>query len=70
VTFEQLLSEGRKLQRPSVFLRTTGNGPVAAVWYERNEREIEAGGYRWWLTVDASHIPGEACKRVATVSRR
>ena len=58
MTYEQLISEGRKLERPCVFLRPTGTGPVAAVWYERDEGEIESSGYRCWLTVDARHIPG------------
>ena len=30
MTFEQLVAEGRKLERPCVFLRPTGTGPVAA----------------------------------------
>jgi len=30
MTLEQLLAEGRKLERPCVFLRPTGTGPVAS----------------------------------------
>jgi hypothetical protein len=58
MTLEQLLSEGRKLERPCIFLRPTGSGPVAAIWYERDRAEINPTGYRCWLTVDARHIPG------------
>jgi hypothetical protein len=58
MTLEQLLAEGRKLERPCAFLRPTGTGPVAAVWYERDYGEIDSSGYRCWLTVDARHIPG------------
>jgi hypothetical protein len=58
MTYEQLISEGRKLERPCVFLRPTGTGPVAAVWYERDEDQIKSSGYRCWLTVDARHVPG------------
>jgi hypothetical protein len=58
MTSDQLISEGRKLERPCVFLRPTGTGPVAAVWYERDEGEIASTGCRCWLTVDARHIPG------------
>jgi hypothetical protein len=58
MTFEQLIEEGRKLQRPCVFLRPKRNGPVAAIWYERDAKEIEATGHRLWLTVDARHVPG------------
>src|ERR1700730_3827588 len=58
MSYEQLISEGRKLERPCVFLRPTGTGPVAAVWYERDEGEIESSGYRCLLTLEARHIPG------------
>jgi hypothetical protein len=58
VTPEQLIAEGRKLQRPSTFLRSQGSGPGAAVWYERDAKEIESTGYRCWLTIDSAQIPG------------
>ena len=58
MTSAQLIEEGRKLQRPCSFLRPHGNAPVAAVWYERDEDEIESTGHRCWLTVEARHIPG------------
>jgi hypothetical protein len=58
MTLEQLLAEGRKLERPCVFLRPTGTGPVAAVWYERDYGEIDSTGHRCWLTVDVRHVPG------------
>jgi hypothetical protein len=35
-----------------------GSGQVAAVWYERNEEEIESTGNRCWITVDSRWIPG------------
>lgn len=44
--------------RPTVFLRPQGTGPVAAVFHERDEAEIETTGRRTWLTVDARQIPG------------
>ncbi|CAN5586470.1 hypothetical protein BH09VER1_BH09VER1_40550 [soil metagenome] len=58
MTPEQLIQEGRQLQRPCSFLQPEGTGPVAAIWYARDAAEIEATGYRCWLTIDASHIPG------------
>jgi hypothetical protein len=58
MTSEQLIAEGRKLQRPCVFLRPQGGGPVAAIWHERQEDEIESTGHHCWLTVDARHVPG------------
>lgn len=58
MTAEQLIEEGRKLQRPCVFLKPRGAGPVAAIWHERDDDEIDATGHHCWLTVDARHIPG------------
>lgn len=58
MTSEQLIDEGRKLQRPCVFLRPQVNGSVAAIWHERDEDEIESTGHHGWLTVDARHVPG------------
>jgi hypothetical protein len=57
MTAEQLIAEGRRIQRPSVFLRPHGIGPVAAIWYARDDDEIESSGYRCWLSVDSSRIP-------------
>src|SRR5260370_13063331 len=57
MTYEQLISEGRKWEGSCVCLRPKGTGPVAAVWYERDQREIESTGFQSWLSVDARHIP-------------
>lgn len=58
MTSEQLIEEGRKLQRPCVFLQPQGSGPAAALWHKRDDEEIDATGHHCWLTVDARHIPG------------
>ena len=58
MTAEQLIEEGRKLQRPRTFLRPQGPGPVAAIWHERDDAEIGSKGHRCWLTVDARQVPG------------
>ena len=58
MTSEQLIEEGRKLQRPCAFLRPQVSGQVAAIWHERDDDEIESTGHHCWLTVDARHIPG------------
>ena len=58
MTVEQLIEEGRKLQRPCAFLRAQGTGPVAAIWHAPDDEEIESTGHRCWLTVDARYIPG------------
>jgi len=57
MTPEQLIEEGRRLQRPCVFLRPEGSGPAAAFWYEYDADEVDSTGYHCWLTVDARHIP-------------
>jgi hypothetical protein len=58
MTSKQLIEEGRKLQRPCVFLRDKGFGPIAAVWYEQDDKELETTGHHCWLTVDTRCIPG------------
>ncbi len=58
MTFDDLVAEGRKLEKPCLFLRPQGTGPVVAVWYEHDRNEVGAIGHRAWLTVDARQIPG------------
>jgi hypothetical protein len=58
MTSDQLIAEGRRLQRPCVFLRPKASGPMAAIWHEHNDEEIEATGHHCWITVDAGQIPG------------
>jgi hypothetical protein len=58
MTLEELIAEGRKLEKPCLFLRPHGEGPVVAVWHERDRDEIASTGHRAWLTVDARHVPG------------
>ena len=53
-----LITEGRRLARPCVFLRPSGTGPVAAIWHECDRDEIKVTGYRCWITVDARFVPG------------
>jgi hypothetical protein len=58
MTPEELLAEGRAIQRACVFLTTKPSGSIAGVWYPYSRAEIEAQGERCWLSVDASTIPG------------
>src|ERR1700733_12310494 len=58
MTLEELIAEGRKLERPCLFLRPQGEGPVVAVWHERDRDEIARTGHRALLTVDTRHVPG------------
>ncbi len=57
MTAEELIAEGRKLQRACSFLRPQENGPPAAIWHPRNRDKITATGEHCWLTVDTSRIP-------------
>ncbi|MDR3460492.1 MAG: hypothetical protein P4N60_23940 [Verrucomicrobiae bacterium] len=56
MTPDQLIAEGRKLQRPCYFLRPEVSGEIAAIWYERDDDEIEETGHRCWLTVDSRFV--------------
>ncbi len=58
MTPDMLISEGRRLARPCNFLCAKGNGPVAAIWHDRDDAEIEATGHRCWITLDARFVPG------------
>ena len=58
MTAEQLIEEGRRLQRPCVLLRPEVNGEVAAVWYEYDDEEFLETGCQCWLTLDARFVPG------------
>ena len=42
--------------RPSLFLRPQGSGPIAAIWYDYDEAEVDSTGHRLWLTVDARFV--------------
>lgn len=56
MTAEQLIEEGRRLQRPCVFLRPEGTEPVAGIWHEHDADD--STGHHRWLTVDSGHVPG------------
>jgi hypothetical protein len=58
MTTEELIAEGRRLERPCAFLRSSGRGEVAAVWHSSEEAEPDGAGFRPWLSVDTRFIPG------------
>lgn len=58
MTPDQLVQEGRNLQRPCVFLRPRGDGPIAGIWHERDRDQVATAAEHCWLTVDSRHIPG------------
>ncbi len=57
MTPEQLIAEGRALQRDCVFLEFDGSGPVAAVWHEHDRAEVSKTGFGCSITVDTQYIP-------------
>ena len=60
MTTEDLIAEGRRLQRPCSFLRPTGSGDVAAIWHSTDDSEPDSSGFRPWISIDARFIPGFA----------
>jgi hypothetical protein len=58
MTAEQLIEEGRRLQRPCFLLRPEVSGQVAAVWNDLDRDEISETGHQCWLTFDARFVPG------------
>jgi len=55
MTTDELIAEGRKLQRPCVFLRPEGDGPVAAVWHGREWGKLDY--IKCWISVVTDAIP-------------
>lgn len=64
---DELIAEGRKLMRPSVYLEAEGEGPIAAYWHpfdgvtdEMEDAYEEAGEPCYFLriTIDSRFIPG------------
>ncbi|HEV2330119.1 MAG TPA: hypothetical protein VGY56_15160 [Verrucomicrobiae bacterium] len=58
MTGEQLIQEGRRLQRPCSLLRPEVSGEVAALWHGCDDEEISEDGFQCWLTIDARFVPG------------
>lgn len=58
LTLDDLLQEGRALQRSCVALSPTGEGEIAAVWHSREDGGLGPSGLRQWITVDTRFIPG------------
>jgi hypothetical protein len=57
MTPDDLIREGRQLQRPCVFLRPEPNGPVAGVWFERESGNDRSQKEHCWLAIDTQQIP-------------
>jgi hypothetical protein len=57
MTADQLINEGRRIQRRTVLLAPDVAGDCAAIWYDHKDREESADGCRCWLSVNGTFIP-------------
>jgi hypothetical protein len=55
MTADELISEGRRLQRPTTLLMEVGAGDVAAIWHGRSRGRTDPD--RLWISVNAKCIP-------------
>ena len=58
MTLEELIGEGRRLQRACVFLKGDGTGDPVAVWHHEFVRTRAEGDFEPWFSVDTRFIPG------------
>jgi hypothetical protein len=58
MTEDELIAEGRRLQRRTILLVPDPTGDsAAAVWYGHRNHEDPRDGYHCWLSVNAAFIP-------------
>src|SRR5260370_87834 len=57
MTPDELIHEGRELQRRSVLLTPEASGPLAAIWFGQDQEQLAQDGFRCWLTVDLAYVP-------------
>ena len=57
MTVEELIAEGRRLQRRTILLTPDGSGDPAARWYGHDYDEEPPDGHRCWISVNATMIP-------------
>lgn len=57
MTIEQLITEGRRIQRNGNFLKATGTGEPVAMWFEPDADDESITGWRRWMTVRADALP-------------
>jgi hypothetical protein len=56
MTVDELIAEGRRLQRRTILLTPNGSGDPVAFWYGRYDEETR-DGHRCWISVDAHSVP-------------
>ena len=59
MTIEELILEGRKLQRPCSFLKPTGKGERVAMWFEADPDDESITDWRRWMTIRSDAVPQE-----------
>ena len=59
MTIEQVVSEGRRLQRPCNLLKPTGTGEPVAMWFEADSDDESITDWRRWMTIRSDAIPQE-----------
>src|SRR5437879_3511170 len=57
MTAEELIEEGRRIQRRTILLTPDGSGDRAAIWYGYHHGDEPADGHHCWLSVNAKFIP-------------
>jgi hypothetical protein len=57
MTANQLIDEGRRIQRRTVLLTPDGAAECAAIWYGKDQRKESDLGCRCWLSVNGNFIP-------------
>jgi hypothetical protein len=67
MTGEQLIAEGRRLARPCVYLRISGQH-VAAIWGGEGIVPCGDGPYRHWLSIACRYIPAGTDGRAGCLS--
>jgi hypothetical protein len=58
MTLDELIAEGRRLQRRTILLTPDGSGDAAALWYGHDYDEEPPDGHQCWISVNAGFIPG------------
>lgn len=62
MTVDELIAEGRRLQRRTVLLTPHGSGDPSAFWYGHDYQEEAPDGHRCWICVNAGSIPSFDCR--------
>jgi hypothetical protein len=57
MTLDELIDEGRRLQRRTILLSPEGAGDCAAYWYGHAFTDAALAGHSCWISVDAKFIP-------------